>query len=454
MELITLLKQSQLNIDALTNAIANKSDINAADERGRTPLHWACLRYESADFVKLLLQAGAQIDTFDTQGATPLFLALGQMPETVALLLEAGANSNHHGPFGYAMNQRISCLRAAIQFRKPKVVELLLQYGANASEVEDGKTGYQYALGRNFLEIAKLFDVNAEQAYAALPETAQVKHLQAEILQILHEGGFWRQSGREEICELRFDTTQQKYVSEIYDPLILNPLGPVSSTILSSEDVLHFLCSRYFYDPAHNASELSIHQAAHASLTLHTHTEQKQITPEMQAVAQMDFNVQNTLPNGVKWQAEWVKCEMAFISATLWPYAFFKITVTSHKPSLTFEWKIPLEKDGSVQKNGIEGILLSLAKRLEARLASKTHLDFSKPQTLKDEFTWVAQPAARFEDHDLQWRFSVNVMNAQQEIVLNTEAVISKPGTERWEQESKGAQTKLRKQILKNWAKS
>lgn len=451
MELISLLKQSQLDVGTLTNAIAKTSDINAADERGRTPLHWASLRYESAEFVKQLLQAGAQIDPIDTQGATPLFLALGQSPETVQILLQAGANANHHGPSGYAMEKRISCLRAAIQFRKSRMVELLLQYGAKADAVENGKTAYQYALGRNFLEIAKLFDTNAEQAYAALPETAEVKRLQAEILQILQDGGCWRQSGREETLELRYDTAQQKYVSEMYDPLILNPQGPVSSSTLTPDEVLHFLCTPYFYDSRHNDSELSIHQAARASLTLHPRTEQKQVTPEMQAVAQMDFTRVNTLPSGLQWQAEWIKCDMTFIGATLWPHAFFKITVSSHRPPLTFEWKIPLERDGSLQKNGADGILQTLAKRLESRLAGMGHLDFSKPQMLKDNFTWTAQHTSRFEDHDLQWRFSIHVFDAHQTIVFSTEGVISKPGTERWEQEFKGAQTKLRKQILKAW---
>jgi ankyrin repeat protein len=55
--------------------LANKeADVKYTDEKGRTALHYAAHR-GYLDIVKLLVEAGAEIDYEDQDGDTPLFFA-------------------------------------------------------------------------------------------------------------------------------------------------------------------------------------------------------------------------------------------------------------------------------------------------------------------------------------------------------------------------------------------
>ncbi|KKP02994.1 hypothetical protein THAR02_04925 [Trichoderma harzianum] len=65
--------------------------INSKDETSRTPLLWAATEGHEA-IVRLLLGAGAQVDSADSQNLTPLSWAARKGHEAVArLLLDAGA---------------------------------------------------------------------------------------------------------------------------------------------------------------------------------------------------------------------------------------------------------------------------------------------------------------------------------------------------------------------------
>ena len=68
------------------------ADANHRDAEGRTPLMHAAMSGHAA-FVRLLLAQGAKVDLRDAGGRTALLLAAsyGDYPETVAALLEAGA---------------------------------------------------------------------------------------------------------------------------------------------------------------------------------------------------------------------------------------------------------------------------------------------------------------------------------------------------------------------------
>ena len=60
---------------------------------GRTPLHEACLE-ENFDAVKVLVEAGADLEATDNEGKTPLHLAWNLSYTMAELLLEKGANPN------------------------------------------------------------------------------------------------------------------------------------------------------------------------------------------------------------------------------------------------------------------------------------------------------------------------------------------------------------------------
>ena len=68
---------AQLGDDAaLEELLAQEADKDAADEEGRSGLHFAC-GYGELACAKLLLQAGAKVDTVDTNKNSPLHYAAG-----------------------------------------------------------------------------------------------------------------------------------------------------------------------------------------------------------------------------------------------------------------------------------------------------------------------------------------------------------------------------------------
>lgn len=74
--------------------IADRADVNLADQERKTALHQAAC-VDGDVFVKLLLDAGARVNASDSYGSTPLHAAVGCKNEEAAkLLLQAGASIN------------------------------------------------------------------------------------------------------------------------------------------------------------------------------------------------------------------------------------------------------------------------------------------------------------------------------------------------------------------------
>jgi ankyrin repeat protein len=116
-------------VDAL---IAARADVNAANLRGITPLHYAA-RNESAAVV-LLLANGARPGAADARGRTPLHWAAAQRaPASSALarLIEQGADVNA------ADHQGRTPLHCAAESGARQVIEELLRRGARAGAEDD-----------------------------------------------------------------------------------------------------------------------------------------------------------------------------------------------------------------------------------------------------------------------------------------------------------------------------
>ena len=59
----------------VTECLDAGADVNARDERGRTPLHWAAHYTETPAVIATLLDAGADAKAKDFRGSTPWDLA-------------------------------------------------------------------------------------------------------------------------------------------------------------------------------------------------------------------------------------------------------------------------------------------------------------------------------------------------------------------------------------------
>lgn len=70
------------------------ADVNAGDEDGRTPLHYAANFSCEPGVLRVLVAAGADVNARDRKGTTPLHLACSRdlSPEIPQVLLAAGAD--------------------------------------------------------------------------------------------------------------------------------------------------------------------------------------------------------------------------------------------------------------------------------------------------------------------------------------------------------------------------
>jgi ankyrin repeat protein len=121
--------------------IDKRADVNATQQDGTTPLHWAVER-DAPEIVQMLIRAGANVKAVNRYGATPLWLAsVNGNAKTIAMLLEAGADASSANADGE------TALMVAARTGKPDAVSTLLARGAdpNAKEGWRGQTALMWA---------------------------------------------------------------------------------------------------------------------------------------------------------------------------------------------------------------------------------------------------------------------------------------------------------------------
>jgi ankyrin repeat protein len=133
------------NLAEAKSLIAQKSDVNQADEEGATPLHWAVQRNDSK-MVDLLIRSGAKVRATNRYGVASLELAaVNGNADVVTRLLDAGAEVDLIGPSG--QTPLMSAARTGIV----PAVKVLLAHGANvnARQKETGQTALMWAASEN-----------------------------------------------------------------------------------------------------------------------------------------------------------------------------------------------------------------------------------------------------------------------------------------------------------------
>jgi len=115
------------NIEAVKQHLAAGTDVNAKDDNGWTPLHFA-VYYGHKEIVELLITKGAEVNAKDNNGWTPLHLAAENGRKQVAeLLIANGADVNAKDNNGWTP------LHLAVDGGHTETADLLRK--------PDGKTG-------------------------------------------------------------------------------------------------------------------------------------------------------------------------------------------------------------------------------------------------------------------------------------------------------------------------
>lgn len=136
--LVHLLFKANLSpkvLDELLDAIKDRSDINAVNANGRTPLFYAIEAKNYAQ-VRSFIERGADLNHYDHKLITPLMLAcsLNQL-HTVQSLIVNGADPNQVGEI-----EKIPPLNFAICACNDEVIHLLLSLGVNCNQASGDGT--------------------------------------------------------------------------------------------------------------------------------------------------------------------------------------------------------------------------------------------------------------------------------------------------------------------------
>jgi ankyrin repeat protein len=171
-------------------ALVQKSGVDAKDSRGTTPLMYAAA-VGSLDAMKLLIEAGADVNAKNAFDATALMWAAGDI-DKVRLLLSKGADVKAKSKIG-----RTPLLLAAFHDGASEIVRLMIDHGADVmARDKDGTSGLEAAASVNDSESVRLLlskgaDANAKDAANLTPllQAAWNGDRNAEVVKLLLEHG-------------------------------------------------------------------------------------------------------------------------------------------------------------------------------------------------------------------------------------------------------------------------
>ena len=153
-------------VAAVTTCLNSGADVNAQDQSGYTPLHYAVAFNSDPAVAKTLLKAGADLQARDHEwGATPLHWCAwaNKNPSVIIALLESGAEPNVQDKGGGTP------LHAAVlNNSNPAIVIALLDAGAKTGirDQEEDKTPLDYASENTALKDSNAYRRLVEQSAA------------------------------------------------------------------------------------------------------------------------------------------------------------------------------------------------------------------------------------------------------------------------------------------------
>lgn len=120
------------NVDDVKKLMEKGVDINMSNTRGYSPMHWAAINGQP-EIIRLLLQAGALVNTQNDEKETPLLSLIRRGHEHICecaeLLIQAGASVEQRDRYGE------SIIVAAVHRNIPvRLLRLLFEAGANPNE--------------------------------------------------------------------------------------------------------------------------------------------------------------------------------------------------------------------------------------------------------------------------------------------------------------------------------
>ncbi len=125
-------------------------NVNAVDEQGMAPIHYACSK-GYRDIVKLLLEKEADVSMVSNRSVTPLHMAVSSgNKEIIKMLVDAGADVNATDKEGK------SVLIYGVEARKVEAVKCLVSLGADTTLMDNtNRTALDYA---NALGLTQLIE--------------------------------------------------------------------------------------------------------------------------------------------------------------------------------------------------------------------------------------------------------------------------------------------------------